>query len=92
MVFGTRINNYHIFLGNRSQDFHMIFCTQKLDFRVFFGTSSQDFHILCSKISNFVCSLVQVSYTVTRLDAIFRYPDRVPLTHFVHRAKTVSGT
>jgi hypothetical protein len=26
-------------------------------------------------------------YTVTRLDVIFRYPDRVPLTHFVHRAK-----
>ncbi len=30
-------------------------------------------------------------YTVTRLDAIFRYPDRVPLTHFVHRAKKVFG-
>ncbi len=30
-------------------------------------------------------------YTVTRLDAIFRYPDRVPLTHFVHRAKNVFG-
>ncbi len=27
--------------------------------------------------------------TVTRLDVIFRYPDRVPLTHFVHRAKQV---
>ncbi len=27
--------------------------------------------------------------TVTRLDVIFRYPDRVPLTHFVHRAKKV---
>ncbi len=26
-------------------------------------------------------------HTVTRLDVIFRYPDRVPLTHFVHRAK-----
>ncbi len=26
-------------------------------------------------------------YTVTRIDMIFRYPDRVPLTHFVHRAK-----
>ncbi len=26
-------------------------------------------------------------YTVTRLDVSFRYPDRVPLTHFVHRAK-----
>ncbi len=25
--------------------------------------------------------------TVTRLDVIFRYPDWVPLTHFVHRAK-----
>jgi hypothetical protein len=25
--------------------------------------------------------------TVTRIDVIFRYPDRVPLTHFVHRAK-----
>ncbi len=31
------------------------------------------------------------SYTVTRLDVIFRYPDRVPLTHFVHRAKKVFG-
>jgi hypothetical protein len=29
--------------------------------------------------------------TVTRIDAIFRYPDRVPLTHFVHRAKKVFG-
>ncbi len=28
-------------------------------------------------------------YTVTRVDVIFRYPDRVPLTHFVHRAKKV---
>ncbi len=28
-------------------------------------------------------------FTVTRLDVIFRYPDRVPLTHFVHRAKQV---
>ncbi len=28
-------------------------------------------------------------YTVTRIDVIFRYPDRVPLTHFVHRAKKV---
>ncbi len=27
--------------------------------------------------------------TVTRLDAIFLYPDRVPLTHSVHRAKKV---
>ncbi len=27
--------------------------------------------------------------TVTRIDVIFRYPDRVPLTHFVHRAKKV---
>ncbi len=32
-----------------------------------------------------------VNYTVTRLDVIFRYPDRVPLTHFVHRAKKVFG-
>ncbi len=31
------------------------------------------------------------SSTVTRLDVIFRYPDRVPLTHFVHRAKKVFG-
>ncbi len=30
-------------------------------------------------------------YTVTRLDMIFRYPDRVPLTHFVHRPKKVFG-
>jgi len=30
-------------------------------------------------------------YTVTRLDVIFRYPDLVPLTHFVHRAKKVFG-
>jgi hypothetical protein len=29
------------------------------------------------------------TYTVTRIDVIFRYPDRVPLTHFVHRAKKV---
>jgi hypothetical protein len=28
-------------------------------------------------------------YTVTRIDVIFSYPDRVPLTHFVHRAKKV---
>jgi hypothetical protein len=27
------------------------------------------------------------THTVTRLDMIFRYPDRVPLTHFVHRDK-----
>jgi hypothetical protein len=26
-------------------------------------------------------------HTVTRIEVIFRYPDRVPLTHFVHRAK-----
>ncbi len=32
-----------------------------------------------------------IEYTVTRLDMIFRYPDRVPLTHFVHRAKKVFG-
>jgi len=30
-----------------------------------------------------------IEYTVTRTDVIFRYPDRVPLTHFVHRAKKV---
>ncbi len=30
-----------------------------------------------------------MSPTVTRLDVIFSYPDRVPLTHFVHRAKKV---
>ena len=29
--------------------------------------------------------------TVTRLDVIFGYLDRVPLTHFVHRAKKVFG-
>ncbi len=29
------------------------------------------------------------THTVTRIDVIFRYPDRVPLTHFVHRAKKV---
>ncbi len=28
-------------------------------------------------------------HTVTRLDVIFRYPDLVPLTHFIHRAKKV---
>jgi hypothetical protein len=28
-------------------------------------------------------------HTVTRIDVIFRYPDRVPLTHFVHGAKKV---
>ena len=28
-------------------------------------------------------------YTVTRIDVIFSYTDRVPLTHFVHRAKKV---
>ncbi len=27
--------------------------------------------------------------TVTTIDVIFRYPDRVPLTHFIHRAKKV---
>jgi hypothetical protein len=27
--------------------------------------------------------------TVTRIEVIFRYPDRVPLTHFVHGAKKV---
>ncbi len=27
--------------------------------------------------------------TVTRIDVIFRYPDRVPLTHFVHGAKKI---
>jgi hypothetical protein len=31
----------------------------------------------------------ETPYTVTRIDVIFRYPDRVPLTHFVHRAKKV---
>jgi hypothetical protein len=30
-----------------------------------------------------------IAGTVTRLDVIFRYTDRVPLTHFVHRAKKV---
>jgi hypothetical protein len=30
-------------------------------------------------------------HTVTRLDMIFRYPDRVPLTHFVHRSKKNFG-
>ncbi len=29
--------------------------------------------------------------TVTRLDTIFRYPDPVPLTHFIHGAKKVFG-
>jgi hypothetical protein len=28
-------------------------------------------------------------HTVTRIDVIFGYPDRVPLTHFVHRTKNV---
>jgi hypothetical protein len=32
-----------------------------------------------------------VPYTVTSHDMIFRYPDRVPLTHFVHRAKKGFG-
>ncbi len=31
------------------------------------------------------------THTVTSRDVIFRYPDRVPLTHFVHRAKKVFG-
>ncbi len=35
------------------------------------------------------CSVVLTYYTVTRIDVIFCYPDRVPLTHFVHRAKKV---
>ncbi len=30
-------------------------------------------------------------YTVSSLDVIFRYPDWVPLTHFVHKAKKVFG-
>ncbi len=35
-------------------------------------------------------SAIHIShYTVTRLDVIFRYTGRVPLTHFVHRAKKV---
>ncbi len=29
--------------------------------------------------------------TVKRIDVIFRYPDRVPMTHFVHRAKKAFG-
>ncbi len=33
--------------------------------------------------------LIFLGHTVTRIDMIFRYPDRVPLTHFVHRAKKV---
>ncbi len=33
--------------------------------------------------------ILGVKHTVTRLDVIFRYPDRVPLTHFVHRAKKI---
>jgi hypothetical protein len=35
--------------------------------------------------AGFLC--LDISYTVTRIDVIFRYPDRVPLTHFVYRAK-----
>ncbi len=35
------------------------------------------------------CYTALLLYTVTRIDVIFRYPDRVPLTHFVHRAKKV---
>jgi hypothetical protein len=39
------------------------------------------------------CPSICLSYlplhTVTRIDVIFRYPDRVSLTHFVHRAKKV---
>jgi hypothetical protein len=37
--------------------------------------------------ANSFCNPVQ--FTVTRIAVIFRYPDRVPLTHFVHRAKNV---
>jgi hypothetical protein len=33
------------------------------------------------------CRLFLSLYTVTSRDVIFRYPDKVPLTHFVHRAK-----
>jgi hypothetical protein len=31
----------------------------------------------------------RLTHTVTRIDVIFRYPDRVPLTQNVHRAKKV---
>jgi hypothetical protein len=37
----------------------------------------------------FQCRKNSSHYTVTRIDVIFRYPDRVPLTHFVHGAKKV---
>jgi hypothetical protein len=41
------------------------------------------------KLPNFCGNQLISTYTVTSLDVIFRYPDRVPLTHFVHRAKRV---
>jgi hypothetical protein len=41
----------------------------------------------------FLPILLQIknAFSVTRLDAIFRYTDRVPLTYFVHRAKKDFG-
>jgi hypothetical protein len=41
---------------------------------------------MCDSESSMLCV-----HTVTRIDVIFRYPERVPLTHFVHRAKKVFG-
>ena len=46
------------------------------------------------KLTILICRVFVVyiqfkKYTVTRIDVIFRYQDRVPLTHFVHRAKKV---
>ncbi len=45
-------------------------------------------HPITSRIISWMSSGAFIGYyTVTRLDVIFHYPDRVPLTHFVHRAK-----
>ncbi len=50
-------------------------------------------YFLILNVSNLVFFCLNLteahSYTVTRIDMILRYPDRVPLTHFVHRAKKV---
>ncbi len=48
------------------------------------------FKVLCSQLTVqywIFYGRKAYKYTVTRLYVIFRYPDRVPLTHFVHRAK-----
>jgi len=49
------------------------------------------FRIYVAVWNSNIFSVHMRSYTVTRLDVIFRHPDRVPLTHFILRAKKVFG-